>query len=312
MPGNPTTREEIVANADYHSRLLQSCSEVEYAPPALRQHDSYIKDLEGQLAGSDKKVEDLSKITKKERKEHEKLRDSTARRFAAKLSGKLEKFEANQMKEEKEYVDALQNEMVERDQNAVIQQLLTEARTVREDLVEKSKKSQSLKAELDSLYSRIFDGPSEYYAFHEKIRRSGAQVLLATNKLKEERHAAVQRAEFAGQQVEGTAQRLESTRKELFQLRKALFESVATNAPRPPSYDKVTATPPAVPPKDSPPAFPSPSLAPIPSAGSTSLNQTYPPPPFPPPNMAPPAGATSNPHSETPSSPSGRQWGSRE
>jgi hypothetical protein len=102
MSGNPaTTTEEIVANADYHSRLLQSCSQVEYAPPALKQHDSYIKDLEGQLTESDKKVEDLAKVTKKERKEHEKLRDSTARRFAAKLSGKLEKFEANQMKEEK-------------------------------------------------------------------------------------------------------------------------------------------------------------------------------------------------------------------
>ncbi|KAJ2913747.1 hypothetical protein MD484_g6666, partial [Candolleomyces efflorescens] len=444
MSGNPTTTtEEIVANADYHSRLLQSCSQVEYAPAALKQHDSYIKDLQGQLTESDKKVEALAKVTKKERKEHEKIRDSTARRFAAKLSGKLEKFEANQVKEEngalsREYVEALQSEMVERDQNAVIQQLLTEARSVREELVDKSKKYESFKAELDSLYSRIFDGPSESfpeedrleydahaadkqhqqaqtllntesqaaellsravthmercqvnvkealgysefdlwssgsmadlmernaltnakaqasqaqgfveqarrvnpiippllqvdiasgswatdvlfdnpftdYAFHEKIKRSGAQVLLATNRLKEERQAAVQRAEYAGQQVEGTAQRLENTRKELFQLRKALFESVASNAPRPPSYDKVIGAPPTVPPKDSPPAFPSPSPAPGPSTSkdSTSLNQVYPPPAFPPPNMAPSAGAsTTNPHSGTPSSPSGRQWGSR-
>ena len=84
----------------------------------------------------------------------------------------------------REYVEALQSEMVERDQNAVIQQLLTEARSVvcgsacslrrlgcqthlllfdfqREELVDKSKKYESFKAELDSLYSRIFDGPSE-------------------------------------------------------------------------------------------------------------------------------------------------------
>ncbi|KAJ2914006.1 hypothetical protein MD484_g6405, partial [Candolleomyces efflorescens] len=459
MSGNlATTTEEIVANADYHSRLLQSCSEVEYAPAALKQHDNYIKDLEGQLTESDKKVEALAKVTKKERKEHEKIRDSTARRFAAKLSGKLDKFEANQMKEEKEYVEALQSEMVERDQNAVIQQLLTEARSVKEELVDKSKKYEAFKAELDSLYSRIFDGPSESfpeenrleydahaadkqyqqaqtllntesqasdllsravthmekcqanvkealvysefgmhsfirigswaleskhtsfvlsrynykwmadliernaltnakaqasqaqgfveqarrinpiippllqidiasgswatdvlfdnpltdYAFHQKIKRSGTQVVLALNRLKEEHRAAVERAESAGHQVEGLAQMLESIRKELFELRKALFESVASKAPRLPSYDKVMVTPPTVPPKDAPPPFPSSLPAPAYSKDSTTPNQTYPPPAFPPPNMAPSAGPTTNPHSETPLSTSGRQWGGRE
>lgn len=102
MASNPiTTTEDIVQNADYHSRLLRTLSDLEYAPTALRQHQEYIKDLEAQLAASDKRVEELSKKTKKERKDHERLRDSTARRFAAKLSGKKEKYEAEQEKEEK-------------------------------------------------------------------------------------------------------------------------------------------------------------------------------------------------------------------
>lgn len=96
-----TTTEEIVQHADYHARLLRTLSDLDYTPTALRQHREYIRDLEGQLVASDRKVEELAKATKKERKDHERLRDSTTRRLAAKLSGKKEKYEAEQEKEEK-------------------------------------------------------------------------------------------------------------------------------------------------------------------------------------------------------------------
>lgn len=78
----------------------------------------------------------------------------------------------------------------------------------------------------------------------------------------------MRRADAAGRNLTQAHQRLEDKRKELFYLRKALFESVASTAPKPPSYDNVTqatATPPgpsstATGPKYAPPPGPPPAF----------------------------------------------------
>ena len=95
------TQEAILANATYHSRLLTTIGELEYVPSAKKHQISYIEDLEGQSATVQKEVAQLAEKTKKERKEHETLRDSTGRRFAHKLLGKAEKYEAKANKEER-------------------------------------------------------------------------------------------------------------------------------------------------------------------------------------------------------------------
>lgn len=95
------TTEAIVANADYHSKLLAIISELEYVPTARRQQTSYVRDLQAQLDGIIARVAQLTEKTKKERKEHEALRDATAKRFAHKLVGKKEKYEAKESKEER-------------------------------------------------------------------------------------------------------------------------------------------------------------------------------------------------------------------
>ena len=95
------TQEAILANAAYHSRLLTTIADLEYVPSAKKHQISYIEDLEGQSATLQKEVAQLAEKTKKERKEHETLRDSTGRRFAHKLLGKAEKYEAKANKEER-------------------------------------------------------------------------------------------------------------------------------------------------------------------------------------------------------------------
>lgn len=94
-------QEAIVANADYHTGLLSTIAELDYVPAAKEHQIKYIEDLETQLATSKSQVEQLSQKTKKERKEHEALRDSTTRRLAHKLLGKKEQFEAKESKEER-------------------------------------------------------------------------------------------------------------------------------------------------------------------------------------------------------------------
>jgi len=93
--------EAIIANAAYHTRLLTVIGQFEHVPSAKKHQISYIKDIEGQLATIQEEVAQLAEKTKKERKEHEALRDSTGRRFAHKLMGKREKYEAMASKEER-------------------------------------------------------------------------------------------------------------------------------------------------------------------------------------------------------------------
>lgn len=94
-------QEVIVSNADYHTRLLSTIAGLDYVPAAKEHQTNYIKDLETQLAASKSKVAQFAQKTKKERKEHEVLRDSTARRLAHKLLGKKEQYEAKESKEER-------------------------------------------------------------------------------------------------------------------------------------------------------------------------------------------------------------------
>ena len=94
-------QEAIIANAAYYTRLATAIAKLEYVPSAKKHQIDSIEDLEGQLATIQKEVAQLAEKTKKERKEHETLRDSTSRRFAHKLLGKQQEFEALASKEER-------------------------------------------------------------------------------------------------------------------------------------------------------------------------------------------------------------------
>ncbi|KAF8999853.1 hypothetical protein BDQ17DRAFT_1410589 [Cyathus striatus] len=362
-----TTEQEVAANAAYHTELLTNIAELDYVSAALSNQTSYVNDLEKQFAQSRKKLNELQQKTKKERKEHEALKDSTARRLAHKLTGRKEKFEAMESKEEREFVEALEREITERDNLEVIEQMLVDAQQVYADLKSKATRHESLKTDLANLYSRVFDGPSEAYpeedqieyqldrayrhheqvqrtlnqemqaaeilskavnmmnscqgqmqealsysrwdmwggggmsdmmernalrsaqalayqaenlvdqarrispqvepvarvniaqgsvisdvffdniftdmAFHNKIKTSAAQVLLANNRLKAERDAAMARAETAGSQLNQAAKTLQARRGELDGLRRGIFLSVSSAlgpeiTGRPPSYNQ--------------------------------------------------------------------------
>lgn len=91
----------IVENADYHANLLKSIAELEYAPTAFNQQTEYIAGLTQQLRNTEQKVKELGKDTKKQRKEHEELRDSVARKFVYRMTGRREKFTEKASKEER-------------------------------------------------------------------------------------------------------------------------------------------------------------------------------------------------------------------
>ncbi|KAJ6578810.1 hypothetical protein DFH09DRAFT_1148375 [Mycena vulgaris] len=176
------TTEAVVQNAPYHAQLLAAITELDYVPPALTQQQSYIAGLETEAKRAVGKIKALEVKTKKERKEHEALRDSTARRLAAKLTGRKEKFEAKASKEEQEYVEALEKEMQEKRQLAMLEGMITEAKAVREDLEGKAQRHRLTKEDLAELYHKIFDGPTQAYPEDDQLEH---QLQLAQTRYNE-------------------------------------------------------------------------------------------------------------------------------
>ncbi|KAJ7582317.1 hypothetical protein C8J56DRAFT_957499 [Mycena floridula] len=164
-----TTTEAIIHNASYHSTLLSSISALDYVPAALKQQRDHIANLAADLAAASKKLETLTKKTKKERKEHEDLRDSVARKFAYRITGKKDRFEAKATKEEREYVDALELEMRERANQKMLEQMVDEGKAVEAELKEKKQKFEDLKVELDNLYNKIFNGPTAEFPRDDQL-----------------------------------------------------------------------------------------------------------------------------------------------
>ncbi|KAG6910381.1 hypothetical protein DXG01_011096 [Tephrocybe rancida] len=163
------TSRALRDDAPYHSRLIADIAELDYAPLALKHQAGYLDDLHTRLKQSEARLKSLSDTTMKERKEHESLRDSTARRLAHNLTGRTDQFLAKATKEEREYVDALEKEFTERDNHDVLLNIVKEAQHEKTDLSEKAIRYEALKKELSDLYVRIFDGPTEEYPEDDRL-----------------------------------------------------------------------------------------------------------------------------------------------
>ncbi|PFH48856.1 hypothetical protein AMATHDRAFT_148956 [Amanita thiersii Skay4041] len=150
--------DAVVSAASYQAQLLGSIAEYDDAPAALAQQESQVAELVAQIQDDEKRLQALAANAKKEKRGHESLRDSTARRLAHTLTGKKEKFAARESEEERKYVEALEREFEARDALNVLRGIHRDAKL--DDLSEKVRRRRSLKVELSALYGQIFNGPS--------------------------------------------------------------------------------------------------------------------------------------------------------
>ncbi|KAJ7877986.1 hypothetical protein B0H14DRAFT_2712289 [Mycena olivaceomarginata] len=177
------TTDAVLENTAYNFQLLAAIAELDYVPPALEQQESYLAGLEKEWAQLTDEITFLEEQTKKEKKEHEALRDSTTRRFAAKITGKKEKFEAKASKEEKEYIEALEKEMQYKRQQETLETLITEAKALRLDLQRKLERYNKTKQDLAALYSKVFDGPTQAYPEDDQLEYKLQQAQNRYNEI---------------------------------------------------------------------------------------------------------------------------------
>lgn len=156
-----------------NTELLHTLHETESAVPDLDAQRRYVDDLEQQFAQATKKLRELGDKRKRELKEHESYRDSVMKRFAYKIGGKTEKFEARAAKEEREYFDALQEEHQVDVTKTNLDTMLEDAKKVRLDLEARVATHERAQRDLDNLYDSIFNGPSP--GFPEEDEREAAK-----------------------------------------------------------------------------------------------------------------------------------------
>ncbi|KAE9396221.1 hypothetical protein BT96DRAFT_825046 [Gymnopus androsaceus JB14] len=192
---------QIVETASYHLALLRTVEELEHVPSAHTHQTGYIRELQTELGKVKGRVKELEEKTKKERKEHEILRDSTTRRLAAKLKGKggVEKFEARKEKEEREYVEALELEMRERENQKMVENMIEEATKVKADLQEKSQRLELTKKEISDLYRQIFDGPTQELPQDDVLEQELASAQRTHNQIQSFLNAHSQSMNLLGQ-----------------------------------------------------------------------------------------------------------------
>lgn len=179
-----SVHEKVQAAAAQNSTLPNTISETEYSVSALQQSNAYIKDLRNEIAAQEKNLSTCNRRVDKEFKDHQKYRDSHMRRLAFKLGGKKEKFAEDASREEKEWLDAVAQQLKSKQSLEHLNVNLSDATNTNIEFKKSVDVHEKAKAELDALYKSIFDGPTPEIPEEDEKERAVAQA--------EERYNAAQ------------------------------------------------------------------------------------------------------------------------
>lgn len=187
-------QQQIQEASSKNTALLKTLTETDYAPPSLAQQEKYIKDLESDLQESESTIAKLETQRKRQLSEHEQYRDSHFKRFAYRMGGKSDEFDAKASKEERAYFDAIQQEHAAKEHKNALESYLAEARSKRDGLKKPAADNAKAQKELDDLYHSIFSGqtpafPEEDLAEQEFTQAQEAYTTAQSNSSSE--HTAV-------------------------------------------------------------------------------------------------------------------------
>ncbi|KAI1384975.1 uncharacterized protein F4822DRAFT_379175 [Hypoxylon trugodes] len=169
--------ERIRTASERHNELLAILSETDHAQPALQQQTRYVSDLNNELSVVQQRIATLDKQRAKEFKEHKRYRDSVMKRFAYRVGGKAEKFQAKAEKEEREYFDVLQQEHQAKEQENTLRDMRSKAIEVQSDLEAGVTRHTDAQQQLDNLYDSIFQGPTPVFPEEDRLEETAESAL---------------------------------------------------------------------------------------------------------------------------------------
>jgi hypothetical protein len=169
--------DKIRDTSERNVELLNILHQTDSAIPDLQAQKRQVADLERQVAQQAERLKQVGYRRKQELREHEHYRDSVLRRFAFKIGGKADKFEARAAKEEREYFDVLQEEHQADVMKKNLDEMLADAKTVRGELEIRAATHVEAQRDLDSLYESIFTGPSPGFPEEDQRERETSNAL---------------------------------------------------------------------------------------------------------------------------------------
>ncbi|KAJ7456999.1 hypothetical protein FB451DRAFT_1275570 [Mycena latifolia] len=161
--------DAVRQHAHYHAQLVAGIAELEHVAGELIQQESHIADLEGRIKRGTDRIKPLERKTTTRRLVYEEILHATTRRLTAKLTGRLDKFEAEVNKEERAYHEALQKESEAKEELALLETMVKEGKVVQASLKHKAEIYELTKKDLAELYRRIFDGPTPAYPEDDQL-----------------------------------------------------------------------------------------------------------------------------------------------
>lgn len=164
--------DAVLAHASENSMLLVKLGQTHEAPSILRAHLTHLQHLKDENEEQDKSLAELTETTETQFKVHSKLRDSNIRRFFYRTTRMLGKFEAKQMKVEREYFSALSKQSKAEERQRSLKRDLDEAETTQGSLEAAAKEHDGIHAQIDELYESLFAGPTPGFPY-EDSRESG-------------------------------------------------------------------------------------------------------------------------------------------
>ncbi|KAH7161047.1 hypothetical protein EDB81DRAFT_783758 [Dactylonectria macrodidyma] len=170
-------KQQIQQASARNAELLLVLAQTDHAAPALQEQLRFIKDLEAQLATTNKQLNTLEAKRVSELADHVKYRDSHVRRFMFKATGRKEKFEARAAKEEEEYYDVLQQQHETTTVNNNLKFQLEEAQNTRTELQEADTLHSNTQRELDNLYNAIFAGATPHFPEEDELEKQSDSAL---------------------------------------------------------------------------------------------------------------------------------------
>ena len=153
-----SVQDHILFSANQNNELLSVLARTDYAASAIEQNSIYMHSLQKEIEGLENNIQDLQVRVAGAKFDYEEYRNSTIRRLAYKIGGRKEKFNKSLEKEEKEYLEALQQDVESRRNLDLLKQNLYQATETNNKLQFIYKEHQDAQVRLDMLYDSIFEG----------------------------------------------------------------------------------------------------------------------------------------------------------
>lgn len=199
-------------------RYLELCntlSQLSHAHLILRQQNEYICDLDVQAAAAQAKTRLLDQRREQGFREHEMYRKSIVRRFACRIRGRKDIFEARAAQGQREYLDVLHEAHRAQEQENRLKELRETACRRRHALLRDVIRHRQAEADLDELYHQIFEGPTPEFPEEDEKERQMRVACQAYDDIQARAEAArhvVQALSSAVSRIQLALARIEEAR----------------------------------------------------------------------------------------------------